>query len=99
LRRSGSQGSSGHWGCSWCGKKNDATELASLSAIEFGDALLASKEHLLWEKLFCAKARTNAEFSTMSDCKIVLSNCHNEADDYVSGIPNKSGIPKIMSSK
>jgi hypothetical protein len=51
---------------------------------------------MLWEKLFCVKGRTNAEFSTMTDCKVVLSNCHNEPDDNVSGIPaddNVSGIP------
>jgi hypothetical protein len=82
-----------------CINDDDSTELTSLSAIEFGDALLSSKEHLLWEKLFCAKTRANSEFSTMANCKIVLSDCHNEADDYVSVIPNKSGIPKIMSSK
>jgi hypothetical protein len=35
---------------------------------------------MLWENLFCAMARANSEFSTMSDCKIVLSNCHDEDD-------------------
>ena len=70
---------------------DDAT--ASLSAIDFGVALSSSKEHLSWEKLFCAKGRANAEFSSMTDCKIDLSNCHDDEDDNISAIPNKSGIP------
>jgi hypothetical protein len=63
-----------------CINDDDSTELTSLSAIDFGDALLSSKEHLLWEKLFCAKTRANSEFSTMANCKIVLSDCHNGDD-------------------
>ena len=70
---------------------DDAT--ASLSAIDFGVALSSSKEHLSWEKLFCAKGRANTEFSSMTDCKIDLSNCHDDEDDNVRAIPNKSGIP------
>ena len=68
---------------------DDAT--ASLSGIDFGVALLSSKEHVAWEKLFCAKGSANAEFTSMTDCKIDLSNCHDEDD--VSGIPNVNGIP------
>ena len=70
---------------------DDAT--ASLSGIDFGVALSSSKEHLAWEKLFCAKGSANAEFSSMTDCKIDLSNCHDDEDDNVRAIPNKSGIP------
>jgi hypothetical protein len=82
-----------------CINDDDSTELTLLSAIEFGDALLSSKEHLLWEKLFCVKARANSEFSTMANCKIVLSDCHNEADDYVSGIPSVVELLAIASAK
>ena len=98
-KKSGNQGGSGSWGCNMCINDDDATEFTGLSAIEFGDALLSSKEHKLWEKLFCAKGRANAEFSTMTDCKIVLSDCHN--DDYVGGIPSMSvsnGIANLIAS-
>jgi hypothetical protein len=98
-KKSGNQGSSGSWGCNRCVNDDDATEFTGLSAIEFGDALLSSKEHKLWEKLFCAKGRANAEFSTMTDCKIVLSDCHNEADYYVGGIPSVVELLAIASAK
>ena len=82
--------STGGYGCNLC-KTYDDDATAALSGIDFGVALLSSKEHVAWEKLFCAKGSANAEFTSMTDCKIDLSNCHDEDD--VSGIPNVNGIP------
>ena len=44
--------------------------------------------------MFCAKGSANAEFTSMTDCKIDLSNCHDEDEDNVGGIP--SVIPSLV---
>lgn len=83
LGHTGRHGWQGYWGCNYCFVDDDAAlgSFFSFSALEFGDALTASKEHQLWEKLFCEKGRTNKEFAGMKGCKIVLSDCHKEDDE------------------
>uniref|UniRef100_A0A7S4EJW8 Uncharacterized protein n=1 Tax=Pseudo-nitzschia australis TaxID=44445 RepID=A0A7S4EJW8_9STRA len=72
------------WGCNLCVVDDDAVALGtSIDGPEFGTALTTSIEHKNWEKNFCDKASTHAEFKTMTDCNIVLSDCHkiSELDD------------------
>jgi len=88
----------GYWGCNWCRDDDDAAAFessgSSFSAVEFGDALSTSKEHQLWEKLFCEKARANAELKGIKDCKFVLSGCHNE-DDEGAAVSIADGIATV----
>ena len=79
---SGRYGSSPGWGCNLCEVDDDAAFGATLEGPEFGTALTSSKEHKLWEKLFCEKASAIKEFASMEGCTIVLSDCHNASEDY-----------------
>merc|ERR1712224_922645 len=88
-------GGNGYWGCNWC-RDDDAAlgSESSFSAVKFGNALSTSKEHQLWEKLFCEKARANSELEGIKDCKFVLSGCHNE-DDEGAAVSIANGIATV----
>ena len=79
---SGKYGSRTGWGCNLCEVDDDAALGATLEGPEFRAAFTSSKEHKLWEVIFCEKARANKEFTSMEGCTIVLSDCHNVSEDY-----------------
>eukprot|EP00532_Pseudo-nitzschia_australis_P012302 CAMPEP_0168219598 /NCGR_PEP_ID=MMETSP0140_2-20121125/8680_1 /TAXON_ID=44445 /ORGANISM="Pseudo-nitzschia australis, Strain 10249 10 AB" /LENGTH=200 /DNA_ID=CAMNT_0008148059 /DNA_START=323 /DNA_END=926 /DNA_ORIENTATION=- len=81
------------WGCNLCVVDDDAVALGtSIDGPEFGMALTTSIEHKNWEKLFCEKASNLKKFSSMTDCSIVLSNCHKES---ASDVKAKSFVKQV----
>lgn len=75
----GRYGGAGGWGCNMCDNDDDVVLGSSLSGgVVLTNALSHSKEHKMWEQLFCKKAQANSSFATMKDCSITLSDCHHE---------------------